>query len=231
MIIGINSYQSGGKDTVAKFLIQRQESFEENNDIPKDKCAFFTNQKFAGTLKVITAYLLGKLPQEIETREFKDGVVEGWDQWSAFSDFIGEYSYFGSQEEAERMVNSGFYQPPVSHIQMTGRDMLIGIGVGLREKLHPDVWIKTLLNRYTPDQNWIISDLRYPNEFNEIKKLGGYCIRIEREGIKPAATDTLLDDYVKQGKFDLVVYNNGTIEELQDTLDISLPENLLDLKE
>lgn len=65
--------------------------------------------------------------------------------------------------------------------------------------------------------NWIITDLRFPNEANAIKAKDGILIRINRpnntietSGIQQHASETALDDY----KFDYVVENDGTIEDL-----------------
>lgn len=78
--------------------------------------------------------------------------------------------------------------------------------------------------------NWIITDVRFPNEANAIKERGGIIIRVNRnEGCKPCSmiplykcneceystqskhpSETALDNYT----FDEVIDNNGTIEEL-----------------
>ena len=81
---------------------------------------------------------------------------------------------------------------------------------------------------------WIISDTRFPNEIESIKKHDGLTIRINRDSVlrtgKVFDTDnheseTALDDY--QG-FDYVIDNNGTIEELKEVVkDILIKEHLI----
>lgn len=51
----------------------------------------------------------------------------------------------------------------------------------LRQGFHDDIWIASLENklRHTKD-NVVISDVRFPNEVNAIRKSGGKVIRIKR---------------------------------------------------
>lgn len=78
--------------------------------------------------------------------------------------------------------------------------------------------------------NWIITDTRFPNEAEAVKSRGGINIRIERDDYvfdesgkriiptkeyinannKQHESETALDNY----KFDYVIDNNGTIEDL-----------------
>lgn len=74
--------------------------------------------------------------------------------------------------------------------------------------------------------NWIITDVRFPNEAKAIKDRGGIIIRVNKndknkwidkeewdfytKGIKPHESETALDNY----KFDYVIDNNSTINEL-----------------
>lgn len=79
--------------------------------------------------------------------------------------------------------------------------------------------------------NWIITDLRFPNEFDAIKLRGGICVRINRDDyffnkegkrIIPTSKEYVNIDYVKHESeialdnhtFDYVLNNNGTIDDL-----------------
>jgi hypothetical protein len=93
---------------------------------------------------------------------------------------------------------------------------LLGTEAG-REIIHPNIWVNSLFADYTTDSNWIITDVRFPNEAQAIKDRGGIVIRIERPGGESHcggahASETALDDY----DFDIVINNDGTIEELID---------------
>jgi hypothetical protein len=60
---------------------------------------------------------------------------------------------------------------------------------------------------------WIITDTRFPNEAEAIKKADGIIIRIERPGVKPInphPSETSLDKW----DFDYVIVNDGSLADL-----------------
>lgn len=77
--------------------------------------------------------------------------------------------------------------------------------------------------------NWICTDMRFPNEMDAVKEREGITIRVNRsssiltEGI-PHPSETALDN----AKFDYVIDNNGTIDELVEKVrEILIKENIL----
>lgn len=81
-------------------------------------------------------------------------------------------------------------------------------------------WVVEELKAY-PDYkeeqypNWVITDVRFPNEVEAIKDRSGIMIRINRPETDSNAgthlSETALDDYQD---WDIVINNNGTIEDL-----------------
>jgi ABC-type oligopeptide transport system ATPase subunit len=64
--------------------------------------------------------------------------------------------------------------------QMTGRELLQKIGTdALRNGLDDQVWIKALFSDYK-DDNWIITDVRFPNEAIAIQERGGIVVLLLR---------------------------------------------------
>jgi hypothetical protein len=51
------------------------------------------------------------------------------------------------------------------------------IGTGFREKYGEDIWVDLLFETWTPECNWIITDLRFPNEKRAIRKRQGKCLK------------------------------------------------------
>lgn len=89
---------------------------------------------------------------------------------------------------------------------------LLGTECG-RNIIHEDIWVNILFRDYDKESNWIITDLRFPNEFKAIKERGGVTIRIDRDeesGVPEHTSEIALDSY----KFDYVIDNNGTKDEL-----------------
>lgn len=102
-----------------------------------------------------------------------------------------------------------------------------------RNQLHQDVWVLALLGSIKPNENVVISDVRFPNEADAIKQAGGIVIRLEGDPTKlrdPATSDrdlnhiseTALDEYIG---FDHIIENTGTVDQLYVTTC-----QLLDLK-
>lgn len=83
-------------------------------------------------------------------------------------------------------------------------DMTIGelqqqLGMKVRE-VNADAWVNALLSEYTHNSRWIITDVRFPNEAEAIKRRGGLLVRID--GYRTETTrdrshisETALDDW------------------------------------
>jgi hypothetical protein len=105
----------------------------------------------------------------------------------------------------------------------------------MRNGLHPDTWVNALFADYKPvvkewDElgndtlvqypNWIITDMRFPNEMQAVKANGGITIRVVRPSDKEIPLDlhpseTALDD----AEFDYEIINDGTIEDLKEKVE------------
>jgi len=87
-----------------------------------------------------------------------------------------------------------------------------GTEVG-REMFGDDFWVDYALDSIPDGAKAVIADVRYPNEADAIKKLGGIVIRVVRDGVEPAnehPSESALNDYV----FDVEIHNNKDIETL-----------------
>lgn len=62
---------------------------------------------------------------------------------------------------------------------------LMGTEAG-RNVFHPDLWVHTVLRRCSqkPESNYVIADVRFPNEINAIAEAGGKIVRVRR-GVEP----------------------------------------------
>jgi len=178
-------------------------------------------KKFADKLKDIACLLIGCTRADLEDREFKE--KELGEEWDGLT--------------------------PRKLLQ------LLGTEAG-RHIIHPNIWVNALFADYVCDDcgqqecptdeedtgqmihysfpDWIVTDVRFPNEAQAIKDRGGIVIRVNRlteeqkiaslkaranrpnNAIKLALknehpSETALDDY---DGFDYVIENNGSIEEL-----------------
>jgi hypothetical protein len=98
------------------------------------------------------------------------------------------------------------------------RKFLQNLGVACREVLGEHVWVdaalrshKNIVGQMMGDV--VITDVRFPNEFNEISLLGGKLVKVSRPGFGPAnqhVSETALEDF----EWDYELQNNGTLDDL-----------------
>lgn len=89
---------------------------------------------------------------------------------------------------------------------------VMGTEVG-REILGADIWVDTAFSRAPEGKLLVVSDVRFPNEFESIKARGGQVWRIERKGVTAVnahVSETALDGF----GFDHILFNYGSIRDL-----------------
>lgn len=146
-------------------------------------------KKFSGKLKQM-ASLITKVPVEkFEEQEFKQNAAVR--------------IYTGKIED-------------VTIIGYQAREFLQYLGTEcVRDLLGEDVWVNALLKDYKPKDNWIITDMRFPNELQGVLSKQGISLRIERVGIKPInahPSETALDNHL----FDDLIENKGDLSFLKN---------------
>ena len=107
----------------------------------------------------------------------------------------------------------------ISWIGKTVRELLQEVGQGLRDAVDPNLWIKALFANTEDWSNYIIADVRYPNELEAIKERDGVLIRIDRNsaGTGNHSSETALDDY---NDWDVRIENNGSLKSLFENMRI-----------
>ena len=107
----------------------------------------------------------------------------------------------------------------ISWIGKTVRELLQEVGQGLRDAVDPNLWIKALFANTEDWSNYIIADVRYPNELEAIKERNGVLIRIDRNsaGAGNHSSEIALDDY---NTWDVHIENNGSLESLFEAMRI-----------
>jgi hypothetical protein len=207
-IIGIVGFIGSGKDTVADYLVNfhgfRRESFANSL---KDA----VSQVFGWDRELLE----GRTKQSREWRETKD-------EW---------WSKRLKKDITPRWV-----------LQYWGTEVI-------RKGFHDDMWVASLENRLrTSTDDIVITDCRFPNEIKAIRNAGGQVVRIKR-GAEPEWYDAAKS--VNKGpnrnmswalskqkmeklkihasetawvgtKFDLVLNNDGSIEELYQQIESNI---------
>jgi len=115
----------------------------------------FRQDSYASTLKDMTALLFnwdrGMLSGDtLDGREAREVVDEWWSEKLGIPNFT-----------------------PRLALQLIGTDVF-------RNNFHQDIWVLSVMARYRSDENVVISDCRFPNEVQTIRKVGGRIIQVDR---------------------------------------------------
>jgi hypothetical protein len=195
-LIGINGKIGAGKDTVGEII---QKLCITNSG------SKFEIKKFAGKLKETASLLTGIPIKKFEDQDFKMTAL-GPEWKKRFYD----------------ADSNPYYE------EMTVRKFLQLLGTeAMRVGLHTNVWVNALFADYkwyvkSWDElgteidgaypNWVITDMRFPNEMEAVVEKGGITIRVVRPGTVTGdhPSETALDD----AAFDYEIINDGSMEEL-----------------
>ena len=222
MIIGINGYAGSGKDTVGTIIqyLQADTNIPLKGVLNKpphhiwwlEERSGWEIKKWAGKLKDIASLLTGIPVESFEDQEFKKTLLGP--EWGTVTlNPLNSIPVFADIEFNSLISVREF-------LQKLGTD-------AIRDGLHTNAWVNALMAGYKPGPfypdvaiekhaklpNWIITDTRFPNEAEAIKKAGGIVIRVDRPGVKPIndhPSETGLDDW----KFDYKIANVSDIKAL-----------------
>lgn len=111
---------------------------------------------------------------------------------------------------------------------MTIRELLQRLGTeAVRDGLHPNAWVMALMSDYMQGDEWVITDMRFKNEYDTIKTYGGYTIKVTRPGVNPVNSHSSEDD-LADVKFDYEICNDGTLDDLENKVRDVLSDLLID---
>jgi hypothetical protein len=217
MIIGVCGFIGSGKDTIADYLT----NFHE-----------FRRESFANTLKDAVSKVFGWDRTMLEgrtkqAREWREQVDPWWSERLNMPDLT-----------------------PRLMLQLWGTEVC-------RKGFHDDIWIASLENKLrTSTDDIVISDCRFPNEIKSIRNAGGIVIRVKR-GEEPEWYEAAVnmnsgetgnmswalskERINKLGihasetawvgtRFDHVLTNNGTIDELTNKVKGLVQDRLVSIE-
>jgi len=107
----------------------------------------------------------------------------------------------------------------VPRAEVSVRHMLRTLGTEWgRQCVHPDIWLRCWEERIKPHDLVVADDVRFPNEAELIRRLGGELWCVERPGVLRThehASEGSLDTYQH---FTKLIANNGSLSDLVDKL-------------
>ena len=202
-LIGISGKMGSGKDTVGDIIRILTSGVLVSNDTVEHTIKISTNITGWGSPWIIKK-MAGKL-------KFVASILSGVPM-----------HLFEDQEFKKQKMDPEWGD-------ITYREFLQKIGTdALRDKVHEEIWANSLFVDQNDDSQWIVTDVRFPNEAVAIKKRDGILIRVNttRECVvSDHPSETSLDNYED---FDYVIDNSGTISELTGNIrEILVKEGIL----
>lgn len=201
--------------------------------------------KFADKLKDIICLLIGCTREQLEDPIFKEQELgeEWWYYTHEYDDRLFDTKEKAIKTASYYYVNIGKHSISLNDWlekiivihKPTPRFLMQHIGTDLfRNQLHPNCWVNATMTDYIPVERelkgslfypqWIISDVRFPNEAQAIKERGGILIQLIRKDapISDHISETALDNY---NNFNYIIKNNETVEDLKNQI-----ENILKIE-
>lgn len=123
---------------------------------------------------------------------------------------------FGSSKFRNEVIPGAFKDG----VPLTIRQLLIDLGSGVGRELKPDVWLDNFDYRFDQakfNNIVIVTDVRFRNEFEHLRKNGFYMIRLIRDTGQPTishVSETGQED-IKDEEFDYVLHNDHSLKNLQ----------------
>lgn len=124
----------------------------------------------------------------------------------------------GTNEQKNTMTRISTYDlgldlDPDRRDLLTARQVLQQLGVRMRE-MFPQIWVNAPFRARGPNEATLLTDLRFPDEFDRLVQEGGTTVRVTRPDHDLGdlhESETALDDIA----FDIEVVNDGDMSDLR----------------
>lgn len=184
MIIGLAGFARTGKDTVGKMLIENHNFTRISFASPVYKGLYDFNPVVA-TKIFYHRTELGNSPEAIKIRLQEIVDSIGWER---------------AKVEYEEI-----------------RTLLQRYGTEAGRNIHgQDCWVKLACEKIKaePNVNFVVTDVRFPNEVQALKALGAVLVQVTRKGVT-SVNNHISDKGLPDEMFNHFIRNNGTLEDLK----------------
>jgi len=207
-------------------------------------------KSFAHLIKVFVAQIIDCSLEDLENEDFKNKPLG--EDWVRYAYATGSETVDGETFMCSTTCTKEVYeeQKRINHqtaykLEHTPRTLLQMIGTNVGRLVHRDYWVNALMSKYKTfnencttrsivagnigqddKPNWIITDVRFPNEVKAIEDREGFIIRVIRDSqLKDThKSETALNKY----NFKYTINNNGTIDELIERVkEVLIKENII----
>lgn len=141
----------------------------------------------------------------------------------AFADKIRDMLYdmnpMAGGEPIRMRVDSDGWDKAKQHSEV--RRLLQTMGVAARNHLSETIWVSAALTNMDINKHYVITDVRFYNEFRVLKDISAELWRIERPGVGPV-NNHVSEKELEKLSADRTLLNAGTLEELEQLVKIRL---------
>lgn len=202
MIIAFSGVKFAGKDTAVEGLISRYG---------------FTRIALADRLKDICSHVFEVSrndmddPSKKETK-FINELHINQDHIKHLLELLVYDGFNFDFEDKCRIICKNF----TGRILTSIRDMLQIIGTDiLRTYIKDDIWLEYIKDRILPNNRYVITDARFENEREYLKKIGAILVLVKRPGFESKSDHISENQLGKDSDYDMIVINNTTPYALQ----------------
>jgi hypothetical protein len=125
--------------------------------------------------------------------------------------------------EAKRRLWGDMKEEPIPQLGgLTARRLMQTLGTEWGRNLDPEFWLKVKdaqLGRLGPSNPVVVDDMRFPNEFEMLKKRGAVTVKVLRRGGPNYGTAHASEGALNEHVFDYVIPNYGGLTSLYAAVD------------
>ena len=119
---------------------------------------------------------------------------------------------------AAELQNRERKETPLPWLGKSPRELLQTLGTEWgRESVHPEIWVRTAMRRAAACPLAVITDCRFTNEAQAVRKAGGVVWQVRRHtaGLGGQAGRHSSEAGIPEELIDLRIENNGTLRDLE----------------
>lgn len=117
----------------------------------------------------------------------------------------------------ERMIEGDLKEKPIRFpaFEVTPRKLMQTLGTEWGRNINENLWADLTMNKAaTASGKVVIDDMRFTNEFDAVKRVGGVTVLVRRPGVERPANCHPSEGALDNHPFDFIVENDGSVQDL-----------------
>ena len=208
VLLGVCGFMGSGKDTLGDYLIERYG---------------YQKASFAGPLKETLKRIFDFTDEQVygKHKEIPDTRY----RFTGKCVLCGTKMNWNASSGAGVCPNDGW---AYEHEHVTPRLAMQTLGTEWGRRLYDNIWVDACMNdvRSRGQDNVVITDVRFRNEVQAVQDAGGLVIRLRRGELSSDHASEAELAGMEDKEFDLVVDNQGTLEDFYAQIEAFMPHVL-----